>query len=172
MAHIMRQRQSTSGTTQTDRAHHQRQRTPSNKIGLSHVERRCGHKWTESAEHVCENIWVRHVRSCRNERLNTHVRNNMGSENVEFPWTSPTSFCSVILNHRSSSGQKVSSPNDQNEQSFEVLPDGHIRATEESKIIRNSCRDKCVQCWTNRRQRPDEMDCSTCRLAHSSFPRQ
>ena len=43
--------------------------------------------------------------------------------------------------------QKVSSPNDQNEQSFEVLPDDHIRATEESKIIRHSCRDRCAQCW-------------------------
>ena len=29
MVHLMRQRQSTSGTTQTNRAHHRRQRTPS-----------------------------------------------------------------------------------------------------------------------------------------------
>ena len=28
----------------------------------------------------------------------------------------------------------------------EVLPDGDIRATEESKTIRNRCKDKCVQC--------------------------
>ena len=35
----------------------------------------------------------------------------------------------------------------QKEQSFEVLPDGHIKAMEESKTIRNSCRDKCEQCW-------------------------
>ena len=53
----------------------------------------------------------------------------------------------AILNHRSSSGQKVSSPNDQNEQSFEVLPDGHIKAMEESKTIRNSCKDRSEQCW-------------------------
>ena len=44
-------------------------------------------------------------------------------------------------------GQKVSNPNAQKEQSFEVLPDGHIKAMEESKTIRNSCRDKCEQCW-------------------------
>ena len=25
--------------------------------------------------------------------------------------------------------------------------DGHIKAMEESKIIRNSCRDRCEQCW-------------------------
>ena len=78
------------------------------------VERRCGHKWTESAKHVRENIWVWHVHSSRHERPNRHVRNNVGSENVEFR---------VILSHRSSSGQKVSSPNDQNEQSFDVLPE-------------------------------------------------
>ena len=41
----------------------------------------------------------------------------------------------------------VSNPNAQKEQSFEVLPDGHIKATEESKTIRNSCRDRCEQCW-------------------------
>ena len=39
-----------------------------------------------------------------------------------------TSFCSVILSHRSSSEQKVSSPKDQIEKSFEVLPDGHIKS--------------------------------------------
>ena len=83
----------------------------------------------------------------------------------------------MILSHRSSSGQKVSSPNDQNEQSFELLPDGHIRAMEESKMIRNSNRDRSgtmlsgnarehtIQ--TNRRQRLDDMDRSTCSLAHS-----
>ena len=44
--------------------------------------------------------------------------------------------------------QKVSNPKEeQKEQSFEVLPDGHIKAMEESKTIRNSCRDKCEQCW-------------------------
>ena len=32
MVHIMRQRQSTSGTTQTNRAHHRRQRTPSDTM--------------------------------------------------------------------------------------------------------------------------------------------
>ena len=32
-------------------------------------------------------------------------------------------------------------PNDQNEPSFEVLPDGHIKATVELKTVRNSCRD-------------------------------
>ena len=41
----------------------------------------------------------------------------------------------------------MSNPNAQKEQSFEVIPDGHIKAMEESKIIRNSCRDKCEQCW-------------------------
>ena len=65
MVHTMRERQSTSGTTQTNRAHHRRQRTPSNTMRLSHVERRCGLQWTESAEHVCENIWVRHAHRCR-----------------------------------------------------------------------------------------------------------
>ena len=59
---------------------------------------------------------------------------------------SQTSFCSVILSH-SQSEQKVSNPKEQKEQSFEVLADGHIKAMEESKIIRNSCRDKCGQCW-------------------------
>ena len=82
---------------------------------------------------VCESIRVRHVHSCRNEMPNRHVRNNVGSEKVELLWTLLTSFCSEILSHRSSSGEKMSSPNDQNEQSFEVLPDGHIRATEELK---------------------------------------
>ena len=43
--------------------------------------------------------------------------------------------------------QKVSNPNGQKEQSFEVLPDDHVKAMEESKAIRNSCRDKCEQCW-------------------------
>ena len=42
---------------------------------------------------------------------------------------------------------EVSNPNAQKEQSFEVLPDGHIKAMEESKTIRNSCRDWCEQCW-------------------------
>ena len=41
----------------------------------------------------------------------------------------------------------MSSPNEQNEQSLEVLPDGHIKATAELKIIRNSCRDKCEKRW-------------------------
>ena len=50
------------------------------------------------------------------------------------------------LNHHSSSGQKVSNPNDQNEQSFEVVPDVHIRATEELNTTRNGCKDKCAQC--------------------------
>ena len=43
--------------------------------------------------------------------------------------------------------QKVSNPKEQKEQSFEVLADGHIKAMEESKTIRNSCRDKFEQCW-------------------------
>ena len=41
----------------------------------------------------------------------------------------------MILSH-SYNGQKMSNPNAQKEQSFEVLPDGHIKAMEESKIIR------------------------------------
>ena len=49
-----------------------------------------------------------------------------------------TPFYGVVLNHRSSSGQKVSSPNDRNEQSFQVLLDGHIRVTEELKIVGDS----------------------------------
>ena len=43
--------------------------------------------------------------------------------------------------------ENVSNPKEQKEQSFEVLPDGHIKAMEESKTVRNSCRDKCEQCW-------------------------
>ena len=60
-----------------------------------------------------------------------------GSENAEFSLDFQTSFCSVILSHHSINGQKVSNPNAQKEQSFEVLPDGHIKAMEESKTIRN-----------------------------------
>ena len=30
---------------------------------------------------------VRRVHSCRSERPNRHVRNNVGSEHVELPWT-------------------------------------------------------------------------------------
>ena len=41
---------------------------------------------------------------------------------------------------------KVSNPSDQNEQSFEVLPEVRIRATEGLKTIRNSCKDKRAQC--------------------------
>ena len=77
--------------------------------------------------------------------------------------------------------ENVTSPNDLNEQSFEVFPDVHIRATEESEILRNSCRDRREQCWrqckSTHLHRPtadsalDEMDCSTCNLAHSSFQR-
>ena len=54
-------------------------------------------------------------------------------------------------------------------------------AMEESKTIRNSCRDRYEQCWqqcknthtiqTIRKQRTDEMDCPTCSVAHSSFLR-
>ena len=44
-------------------------------------------------------------------------------------------------------GRKWSNPKEQKEQSFEALPDGHIKAMEVSKTIRNSCRDKCEQCW-------------------------
>ena len=58
MVHIMRQRQSTSGITQTNRAHHRRQRTPSATMSLSHAERCYGHRWTESAQHVCQNIQI------------------------------------------------------------------------------------------------------------------
>ena len=84
------------------------------------------------------------VHSRGNERPNRHVRNNVGSDNaLDFQ----TSFCNVILSHDSENGQKVSNPNAQKEQSFEVLPDGHMKAMEESKTIRNSCRDKCEQCW-------------------------
>ena len=50
------------------------------------------HGWTESAEHVRENIRIRHVHSCRHERRNRHVRGSMGSENIELPWYSLTSF--------------------------------------------------------------------------------
>ena len=57
-----------------------------------------------------------------------------------------TSFCTVILSHRSSSGQKMSNPNDWNEHLFGALPDGHIRASEELTTIRNSCKDKCARC--------------------------
>ena len=39
------------------------------------------------AEHVRENIRIRHVHSCRNERRNRRVRGSVGSENVELPWT-------------------------------------------------------------------------------------
>ena len=49
-----------------------------------------------------------------------------------------TPFYGVVLSHRSSSGKKVSCPNDRNEQSFEVLLDGYIRVTEKLKTIRNS----------------------------------
>ena len=73
--------------------------------------------------------------------------------------------------------QNVSNLNEQNEKSFEVLPDHHIRATQESKTTRNSCRYRCAQCWQHYKSAqntdqpltaPDEMDCSTCCLAHSS----
>ena len=41
----------------------------------------------ESAQYVCENIWIRHVHSRGYERPNRHVCNNVGSENVELPRT-------------------------------------------------------------------------------------
>ena len=44
----------------------------------------------------------------------------------------------------------------QSEQSFEVLADDHIKAMEESKTIRNSCRDKCEQC------------CQQCKSTHNT----
>ena len=37
--------------------------------------------------------------------------------------------------------------NEQSEQSLEVLPDGHIKAMEGSKTIKNICTDRCEQCW-------------------------
>ena len=70
----------------------------------------------------------------------------MGSENAELPLEALTSSCSATLDHHSSSVQKVSNPNDKNEQSSEVLQNDHIRAKEELKIIRNSYRDECEQC--------------------------
>ena len=39
----------------------------------------------------------------------------------------------------------MADPNDQNEQSSDVLPDDHIKATRRSTIIGNSCKDKCAQ---------------------------
>ena len=41
----------------------------------------------KSAQHVCENIRIRHVHSRLNKKPNRHVRNNVGSENAEFPRT-------------------------------------------------------------------------------------
>ena len=43
----------------------------------SHFNR---HRRTESAKHACENTWLRHVHSCRDERPNRHVRNSVGSK--------------------------------------------------------------------------------------------
>ena len=37
--------------------------------------------------------------------------------------------------------------NEQSEQSLEVLPDGHIKAMEGSKTIKNICTDRCEECW-------------------------
>ena len=38
-------------------------------------------------------------------------------------------------------------PNNKSEQSSGVHPDHHIRATEQWELVRNSCRDRCAQCW-------------------------
>ena len=88
-----------------------------------------------------------------------------------------TSFCSVILSHRSSSGQKVSSPNDQNERSFEVLPDGHIKSNggveNYQKQLQGQVRTMLAAMQERTRCRPTADSalmiwiCSTCSLAHS-----
>ena len=36
--------------------------------------------------------------------------------------------------------------------SSEVHPDDHIRATDQWKSIRNSCRGRCAQCWSTSRR--------------------
>ena len=58
-----------------------------------------------------------------------------------------TAVCKAIQNHHTSSGQNVQKKNFKSEQSSEVHPDDHIRATKQWKTIRNSWRDKCAQCW-------------------------
>ena len=59
----------------------------------------------------------------------------------------PTMWAVKMLNFLGVSDIILQCDPAQKEQSFEVLPDGHIKAMDESKIIRNSCRDKCEQCW-------------------------
>ena len=41
----------------------------------------------------------------------------------------------------------VKNPNVKSEHSPRVHPDHHIRATVQSEPVRNSCRDRCAQCW-------------------------
>ena len=60
----------------------------------------------------------------------------MGSKSVELPaLDSLTCFNSATLKQNSTEGQKVSNPNDKNEQSPEVLQDDHISATEKLKKL-------------------------------------
>ena len=46
---------------------------------------------------------------------------------------------------------KSNRPKKKTDRSFEVLPHGHIKAMEEPKTIRNSCRDRCEQSWQQRK---------------------
>ena len=76
----------------------------------------------------------------------------------------------------------MGNPNLKSEQSSEALQDGLIRATVLPKTIRNSCREKRARCWQRFKNehntdlpqtvRTDEMDCSTCSLAHPSIQRK
>ena len=102
-----------------------------------------------------------------NERPNRYVR-NVGSVNAELPW-----FCSVILRkcqivtHRKSSHSKFSQTVTSKQWRCRRLSET-VAGTGANNVGSNS-RTQTIQ--TICRQRTDEMDCPTCSVAHSSFPR-
>ena len=105
----------------------------------------------------------------------------VSSKNVEIPLDSLTSFCSVILSHRSSSGQKASRSKRPERTVIRSSPrrshqsNGGVENYQ--KQLQGQVRTMLAAMQERTRYRPiagqrlDEIECSTCSLAHSPFPR-
>ena len=52
---------------------------------------------TESFEHVCEIVWVRHIHSCETKGATGHVRSDTRSPNVELLWTRSLMYSVSII---------------------------------------------------------------------------
>ena len=149
MVHVMRQRQSTTRTTEP----HKRTERIIEDSELPVVQ--CDYFVLQAAAATFGlkvlSIYVNTLRY----GMSTVVEMKSAPDALAVVWALTMLNCfqlsDIILQRdpepSSSSGHRVSNPNDKNEQSSDVLQDAHIRATEELKIIRNSCKDSCGQCW-------------------------